>query len=458
MRQVRAAIIGGGLCGNLLAICLAQRGYDVEVFERRSEPASGTALGGRSINLALAERGIAALQRFDALSRIEPLLLPISGRMIHEPDATPAFVPYGAHDECIYSVSRAGLNFALYELAKAHGVSFRFEHECAEVDPASGLPIIRAAGSEAILDADVVFAADGAGSAIRRSLVAGGHIQAEESLLEHGYKELTIAPQHTPAIDGGREPEFAIEPHALHIWPRSEFMLIALPNTDKSFTLTLFLSRQKSPGFENIDADNVADFFREHFADALPIIDDLEGNFARNAVGELGTVRCSTWHAGRCLLIGDAAHAVVPFHGQGMNAAFEDVRELDELLTGSDSAPADWPMFFEAFEARRIANANAIADMALENYGEMRAAVRDPQFLLQRELALELERRFQDQFISRYAMVMFHPEIPYRTAQLLGRQQADILAELTSEVSTSDEVDFERAAVLLAQLPRPGDI
>jgi kynurenine 3-monooxygenase len=451
MQASKTAIIGGGLCGNLLAICLAQRGHDVEVFERRSQPRSGTALGGRSINLALAERGIAALTRFDAMRHVEPLLLPVSGRMIHEPGEAPAFVPYGAHDECIYSVSRAALNFALYELAKEYGVEFRFDHICAEVDRDSGLPVVHHEDSHYLLEADAIFAADGAGSAIRRSLAASGLIQAEESLLEHGYKELTIAPRQ--AGDSNDEAEFALEAHALHIWPRSEYMLIALPNTDKSFTLTLFLSRENTPGFDNIDAGNVTEFFAEQFSDALPLIDDLEGDYARNAVGELGTVRCNQWHAGRCLLIGDAAHAVVPFHGQGMNAAFEDVRELDDLLAERDDESSDWLSLFSEFEARRIDNANAIADMALENYGEMRADVRDPQFLLRRELALELERRFPDEFISRYAMVMFHPEIPYKAAQDRGALQARMLAELTRGKTALHEIDMRDAAEMLAALP-----
>lgn len=456
MNRADAAIIGGGLCGNLLAICLARHGLNVEVFERRPRPASDVAAGGRSINLALAARGLETLRRFDALKRIEPLLLPMHGRMIHEPDTLPSFVPYGSAGECIYSVSRASLNYALYELATEHGVTFRFDCECTGLDAATEQPILVVAGQESLLEADVVFAADGAGSSIRRSLADAGRVADEESLLEHGYKELTIAPVIRPAAD--TTAAFAIEPNALHIWPRSEFMLIALPNTDRSFTATLFLSRKSSPGFDNIDTDNIETFFREQFTDALPLIEDLQGEYARNAVGELGTVRCSPWHAGRCLLIGDAAHAIVPFHGQGMNAAFEDVRELDEILDDLDGQggeeAAHWPDVFIEFESRRIRNTNAIADMALENYLEMRESVRDPQFILQRELALELERRFPSQFISRYAMVMFHPDIPYATAQALGVRQADVLAKLTREVTTLAEIDFDLAAALVAELHR----
>jgi kynurenine 3-monooxygenase len=453
VKTADAAIIGGGLCGNLLAVCLARRGFSVEVFERRPKPAADSAAGGRSINLALAARGLEALRRFDALERIAALLLPMRGRMIHEPDAAPAFVPYGSAQECIYSVSRSALNFALYELAAELGVRFRFDSECTGLDAASGSPIINTAEQQIRVEADVVFAADGAGSAIRRSLASMGRVSAEESLLEHGYKELSIAAVQ-PGADVAAGPAFALEPEALHIWPRSEFMLIALANADKSFTATLFLSKHGSPGFDSIDPDQVESFFVAQFADALPHFDNLTSQYAHNAVGDLGTVRCTPWHAGNCLLIGDAAHAIVPFHGQGMNAAFEDVRELDEILAAGSGNGMIWPDLFAAFESQRMHNTNAIADMALENYLEMRSAVRDPRFLLQRHLALELERRFPNQFISQYAMVMFRPDIPYARAQQLGAIQARILGELTLDATALCDVDFDRAAVLVAELPR----
>jgi kynurenine 3-monooxygenase len=283
---------------------------------------------------------------------------------------------------------------------------------------------------------------------IRRALAANGDISAEESLLDHGYKELRIEPRHA-------EPEsFAIDPAALHIWPRSEFMLIALPNTDMSFTATLFLALHGHPGFDSLGAADVEAFFAAQFADVLPLIAGLRDQFARNVVGELGTVRCNRWHAGRCLLIGDAAHAIVPFHGQGMNAAFEDVAELDRLLAETPAQRVDWPLLFREFERRRIDNTNAIADMALENYEEMRATVRDPGFQLRRELALELERRFPDRFASRYSMVMFRPEIPYAQARSRGNRQNDLLVRLTRAASHLAEVDFAHAATLIETLPR----
>jgi kynurenine 3-monooxygenase len=456
VNRTRTAIIGGGLCGNLLAIGLARRGFAVEVFERRTRPVAGITSEGRSINLALAERGLEALRRFTVLGAIEPMLLPMRGRMIHESSTQPVLVPYGSAGECIYSVSRAALNYELYQLAVSRGVRFHFESECTGYDQASGRPVVANAAQPTLSEFDVVFAADGAGSIMRRSFTTQGLISTSETLLEHGYKELSVAPLDTEESDAG--PKFALQPDALHIWPRSEFMLIALPNTDCSFTATLFLSRKESPGFDDLNAENIEAFFLSQFADVSPLIENLPDQFARNAIGELGTVRCTSWHHGNCLLIGDAAHAIVPFHGQGMNAAFEDVLAFDELLdehfSGDASDSVDWPALFREFETRRMPNTDAIADMALENYLEMRERVRDPEFLLQRSLALELERRFPDQFISRYAMVMFRPDIPYAQAQQVGRLQSRMLRDLTRGATRLEDINFARAAERIAELNR----
>ncbi len=448
MSAARIAIIGGGLCGNLLAICLAIRGFSVSVFEKRAHPATIAASGGRSINLALAARGISALERFGALAAVEPLLLPMRGRMIHELASEPKIIPYGGAGECIYSVSRAALNRVLFETAEQHpNVEFHFDCECRGLDPLSRMPIVHSRGRGVTLESDAVFAADGAGSIVRRDLSGNGDINVEESMLEHGYKELSIAP-----LGSIEAPSFAMDPAALHIWPRGEFMLIALPNTDASFTATLFLARRGNPGFDTLGAADVEAFFASEFADALPLIEGLQDQFARNVVGELGTVRCNRWYSGKCMLIGDAAHAIVPFHGQGMNAAFEDIAVLDSLL-GDSPAALHWPEIFAQFQKHRIENTNAIADMAIENYEEMRKSVREPRFLLQRALALELERRFPKRFASRYAMVMFHPEIPYLQAWERGNRQRAILNELTEHAQRIDDVDYSRAADLIATLP-----
>jgi kynurenine 3-monooxygenase len=421
------AIIGGGLCGNLLAILLARLGFDVTVYERDPAPGAAQSPAGRSINLALAARGIAALERADAYAAIEPLLLPMLGRIVHEPDGRERCLAYGARsDERIWSVSRHELNQKLLDIARGRcKVRYRFDHRCVDFDVDRAVATISSAEGNMEIASRLLLAADGAGSVIRRKLAAAGAVTAEEILLDHGYRELTI-----PARANG---EFALAPDGLHIWPRGGFMLIALPNLDRTFTATLFLPIEGRPGFDSVDASNVCAFFAEHFPDALPLMPALEQEFAAKPVGTLGTVRCEPWSrtAGAAdrasvLLIGDAAHAIVPFHGQGMNAAFEDCAELARLVADLGSA---WPDVLRAFEAARHENVRAIAEMALENYEEMRDTVRDPAFEHRAALSFELERRFPGRFIPRYSMVMFHPEIGYAEAQRRGRIQAGILDE-----------------------------
>jgi kynurenine 3-monooxygenase len=442
----RIAIIGGGPAGSLLAILLARRGLQPLVIERGPRFSSSSPRGGRSINLALAARGIAALRRVGIEADVARLLIPMRGRMVHDLAGQQRFLPYGQRaTEEIYSVSRAALNTLLYELAsQRHGVEYRFGEECVGVDR-DGTPLIESSGVQQRLDADVVFAADGAGSEVRRALVAAGRITASEELLDHGYKELTLEASGN---------EFALEPGALHIWPRGGFMLIALPNPDRTFTATLFLPHGGSPSFASIDARSAGAFFAREFPDALPLIPNLEQDYASHPVGHLGTVHCSPWSfLNRILLVGDAAHAIVPFHGQGMNAAFEDCIVLDELIgRHAKSNGFDWPAIFTAFERARAPNARAIAEMALENYREMRDEVRDVKFELRAALAFELERRFPGRFVPRYSMVMFHPEISYAEAQRRGALQARILQELTATINTAEQADFARAERLVTTL------
>jgi kynurenine 3-monooxygenase len=440
----RIAIIGGGPAGSLLAILLARRGLAPVVIERGARFAAAAPRGGRSINLALAARGIAALRRADIDAAVGKLLIPMRGRMVHDLAGGQRFLPYGQRaTEEIYSVSRAALNTLLYELAaERHGVEYRFGEQCIGVD-ADGTPLIESrGGARRRLEADIVLAADGAGSEVRRSLVASGAIVATEELLDHGYKELTL---------GARDGEFALEPHALHIWPRGGFMLIGLPNPDRTFTATLFLAHRGEPSFASIGSAQARPFFAREFADALPLIGSFEREFAENPVGHLGTVHCRPWSfAGRILLVGDAAHAIVPFHGQGMNAAFEDCVVLDELIgKHGNTSGHDWRAIFAAFEAERAPNARAIAEMALENYREMRDDVRDPKFQLRADLSFELERRFPGRFIPRYSMVMFHPEISYAEAQRRGAMQAEILRELTVAADSLEAIDLTRAEALV---------
>ncbi len=432
-------IVGAGLCGSLLSMLLARRGHAVSVHERQPDPRHQRVAQGRSINLALAARGIRALRHAGVFEPVEKLLVPMRGRMIHHPDGNTELQPYGqrAH-EVIYSVSRAELNRILLNHAEQNfGVNFQFGCTAERYDPATAsLQLTNAeSGHEYVIDTAPLIAADGAGSVVRRAYDNTSHISPREELLPHGYKELTL-----PADDNGN---FRLAPDALHIWPRGGYMLIALPNPGGDFTLTLFLPNAGDPSFETLESSNdVEAFFAKQFADIRPLLPALTEEFAANPVGLLGTVRCRHWHdRGRMLLIGDAAHAIVPFHGQGMNLAFEDCVLLDGLLDSGGS----WEDVFAKFESTQLVNANAIANMALDNYVEMRDRVRDPKFVLKKELAFELERRLPNHFIPRYSMVMFHDDIPYATAQQRGVLQADLLDSLVAGCDSLADIDLDHA-------------
>lgn len=431
-------IVGAGLAGALLAVLLARRGFAVTLYERRPDPRQAVPERGRSINLALAARGIAALERAGVMQRVWPLAIEMRGRMVHELSGAATLQAYGqrAH-EVIWSVGRADLNRVLIDEALRHpGVTVRFSQQVLSADPGRDRLRLRdtASGAESEVALTPAIATDGAGSAVRASLAAAGLVTVREDWLDHDYKELTIPPSAG---------SHALERHALHIWPRGGFMLIALPNTDGSFTATLFLARTGESGFAALGTPgSVAAFFKREFPDALALIPRLLEDFARNPQGQLGTVHTTPWAAGgRVLLLGDAAHAIVPFHGQGMNAAFEDCRVFDDLLDAHDR----WEPLFAAFERARRSNTDAIAQMALENYGEMRDAVLDARFVRRKSLAMGLERRFPDRFIPRYSMVMFHPEIPYAEALRRGALQAQLLEELDSgDVAAPDLKRAER--------------
>jgi kynurenine 3-monooxygenase len=436
-------IVGAGLAGALLAVMLARRGFAVDVYDRRPDPRLAESERGRSINLALAARGIAALEHAGVMERIRPLLIPMRGRMIHSLSGEAQLHPYGQRqEEVIYSVSRADLNRVLIEDAARHPrVRLQFLQTCLVALPETGALRFRdeSTGSECNVPIAPTFATDGAGSAIRASLARTGLMTVREDRLDHDYKELTLP----TAPSGGH----AMEAHALHIWPRGGFMLIALPNTDGSFTSTLFLARSGADSFESLATpERVSALFQSQFADAAQLMPHLLEEFTTHPQGQLGTVYTKPWHVGgQVLLLGDAAHAIVPFHGQGMNAAFEDCLVLDRLFDRHES----WDSLFAAFERSRLPNTAAIAQMALENYVEMRDAVRDPAYLRRKALAMELERRFPDRFIPRYSMVMFHPEISYAEALRRGGVQQTILQEL-DERSAPEEVDFKLAQKLIA--------
>ena len=363
--------------------------------------------------------------------------------MVHDAAGATALQPYGQREhEVIYSVGRAALNRVLIEEATRQGnVDVRFQETCIAALPETNLLRVRRNSGE-IYETPLAptIAADGAGSAIRASLQSAGRIAVREDWLDHDYKELSFpARAGKPVLDG----------NSLHIWPRGGYMLIALPNTDGTFTATLFLASRGPNSFAELDSpDSVAAFFRREFPDAVPLMPHLLSEFAAHPQGKLGTVHATPWHlGGSVLLLGDAAHAIVPFHGQGMNAAFEDCFELDALL----ELHADWESAFAALTHSRRPNTEAIAAMALENYTEMRHTVLDAGFVRRKAIAMELERRFPDRFIPRYSMVMFHPEIPYAQARHRGALQEQILLELDSRRAPGGTVDSELAAGLVMQ-------
>lgn len=453
-------IVGAGLAGALLAVMLARRGFSVSLYERRADPRCARTEGGRSINLALAARGIRALEHAGVMNRVRSLMIPMRGRMVHEQGNAPALLPYGQREhEVIYSVGRAALNRMLVEEAARHpNVTLRFEQPCLSVDPAHDVMKLNDLECGRAFEARLAptIATDGAGSAVRTSLAKSGFLTARENWLDHDYKELTI-----PPLNG----RWALDPEALHIWPRGGFMLIALPNTNGSFTATLFLPRQSAPqadttrdaaspaaSFASLtDSAAVQAFFEREFPDTLRLMPNMLAEFQEHPQGQLGTLHATPWHmGGKVLLLGDAAHAIVPFHGQGMNAAFEDCLVLDTLIPDSP----DWPRVFADFETQRRPDTTAIAQMALENYLEMRHRVLDDKFLRQKKMSLELERLFPNRFIPRYSMVMFHPEIPYSEALRRGAVQQEILDALDESTGGSGRLDLNRAQQLLdSRLP-----
>ena len=443
-------IFGAGQCGTLLATILAPHIPAIDLYERSDDPRIGAAPAGRSINLALAARGIRALEAADVMQHVVPLLVPMRGRMVHEIDGSKEFLPYGHRDdEQIYSVSRGHLNRVLLNAAEERGnVSIHFRHEAKSYDPSSAVATIRDHANDTDIDLTgaPLIAADGAGSVFRNAYGDSELIGASEARLPHAYKEL--------AIPAGPDGTFQLDPGSLHIWPRGGFMLIALPNPGGDFTLTLFLPSDGDPGFGMLqDEKSVTEFFETNFADAAELIPNLCDAVINNPLGLLGTIRCEHWHDGNnMLLIGDAAHAVVPFHGQGMNLAFEDCLLFENILR--DVGP-DWLSVFERFESTQRSNANAIADMALENYVEMRDTVRDPKFALQKELSFELERRLPDVFIPRYSMVMFHADIPYRVAKDRGEIQQSLLEQITQGFDRFEQIDLDAAVATVVEQLSP---
>lgn len=432
----RLSVIGAGPAGSLLAIYLARQGHEVVVYEGRADLRRVDVDAGRSINLALATRGIVPLIDVGVIDQVDAITIPMRGRMVHAADEPlPELQPYGSQPhEVIHSVSRTDLNAILLDAAEATGrVRFEFETRLQSVELEDSLLVFEDGRREAF---DVVFGADGAGSKVRAAIEASGRGFFDVEPLDHSYKELTLP----PAADGG----FLIDPHALHIWPRGRFMLIALANPDGDFTVTLFAP---TTTFEALrDPAAVDAFFAEHFSSFATMVPDLADQFFTNPTGALATLRGTGWsHEGRAVVVGDAAHAIVPFHGQGMNAAMESVRALDRHLRAS---PDDLAAAFAAYEVERKPDADAIAAMALDNYVEMRSGVVDPDYLAQRTLALELEQRHPTRLSPRYNMVMFST-MPYAEAQARAQHQAELIKTALADETT----DIDALVQALPPLP-----
>ena len=433
MKDASLTIVGAGLAGALLATLLARRGWSVDVFERRGDPRVHGFAGGRSINLALAERGLHALRAAGADAAVLDHAVMMRGRMVHFVDGTTQLQRYGRDDsEVIWSVSRGELNMVLLDAAERAGARLHFDRRLHAVD-FDAREARFADDRDGVLHAHrftALLGADGAGSALRTAMAQRIDLGERTEPLGHGYKELEIP----PAADGG----FRIEPNALHIWPRGGYMCIALPNDERTFTVTLFLPSQGDPGFDTVATGAEARaLFACDFPDALPLIPRLAEDFEGNPVGVLATLYLDRWHlGGQAVLLGDAAHAMVPFHGQGMNCAFEDCVSLAAHLDSARSLEAA----FAAFAGERLPNARAIQRMALENYVEMRDRVDDPDFLLQRALERELAGRHPDRFIPRYAMVTFR-RMPYATALARGEVQRALLVEATRGRDSLDGID-----------------
>lgn len=413
------SVVGAGLAGSLMAILLGRAGHRVHVLERRLDPRRAGAEAGRSINLAISTRGLHALEQVGLKEEVLANAVPMRGRMIHSPTGELAFQPYGTAGQAINSVSRAGLNMLLLETAERQAsLTIDFDRRLESIDFDKGTLAMSARSGEAVsLPAGTVIGTDGAFSAVRGQLQIRDRFSYSQNYLAHGYKELYIPP--------GPGGSFAMEPNALHIWPRGGYMMIALPNQDGSFTCTLFWAFAGSNSFAAIRTEaDLLRFFQGTYPDAVPLMPTLAHDFFANPTSSLVTVRCSPWHLGdKAVLIGDAAHAIVPFYGQGANAAFEDCVVLDECLR---SLPGDRERAFATFEERRKVHANAIADLALANFIEMRDHVASPRFLFKKKVEKILHRLMPRSFVPLYTMISFS-RTPYADAVARAARQDRML-------------------------------
>lgn len=424
-------IIGAGLCGSLLALRLAKRGYKIDLYESRPDLRKVDISAGRSINLALSDRGFEALQLAGIEKKARKLCIPMHGRLIHDTKGNTFVSNYsGREGEYINSISRQDLNVLLLnEAEKYKNLSIHFNTKCTSVNLKQTEARFKNYQTKETFfkKANVIFGADGAGSILRKSYYLENEFLFSHSknYLTHGYKELEI-----PA---GAKQTHLISKDYLHIWPRGEYMLIALPNLDGSFTVTLFLSYEEGEfNFKNLTTEKkITTFFKQQFPDALALIPNIKEEFFNNPTSSLGTVKCSPWHyKNKTLLIGDAAHAIVPFYGQGMNASFEDITVFNQAL---DMHEGNWETVFKTYEKKRKKNTDAIADLAIENYYEMRDHVANPLFKEKRKIEMALEKNFPNKYFSKYSMVTFNKHLGYAEAHKKGNAQDKVLLNMVAE-------------------------
>ena len=431
----KMAVVGAGLVGSLWALMLAQRGHHVDVFERRPDPRAGAYKGGRSINLALSDRGWRALEKAGIADEVRKIALPITHRTMHATDGTLTRQPYGLPEaqgkfddpQCIYSVSRALLNRLLVEESEKHAqVQYRFDHKCTDIDlQASTLSIEDGQGQSQALPYDRIFGTDGAFSAVRDRLMRADRFDFAQRYLTHGYKEIEMR----PTSDGA----FKMEADALHIWPRGEFMLMGLPNPDGTFTCTVFAPYDGPNGLNQLNTpEAVHAYFSAHFPDVIPLIPDFAEQWLANPTSSLVMTQCYPWHHGDAIcLMGDAAHAIVPFYGQGMNSGMEDCSVLSELLDAMES-PSDWDATMKRYTELRKPSGDAILELALRNYIEMRDKTGDPSFLLRKKIEAKLATNYPGRWLPLYSQVTFS-HTPYEEALQAGKRQDKIMEGILAQ-------------------------
>lgn len=445
MESKKVTIAGAGLVGSLWACYMAQKGHEVKVYERRPDMRKTTIDGGRSINLALSNRGWKALEGVGVADEVRKMAIPMYGRVMHSREGELTSQPYGLNGEAIYSVSRGGLNALLMNEAEKHSnVSIDFDQQCTRVDLETGEASFKSYNTKEVtkVQSDLLFGTDGAFSAVRASMVKSDRFNYSQHYIEHGYKELSI-----PANADGTH---KMEKEALHIWPRGSYMLIALPNPDGTFTCTLFFPNEGETSFETVNTvEKARGFFKEHFADALDLMADFDSEWENNPTSSLVIIRCFPWSKnGKVALMGDASHAIVPFYGQGMNSGFEDCTVLDEIIGQHGD---DWNTILKEFEVQRKPDADAIADLAMRNFVEMRDLTGNADFLLRKKIEAKFSRNNPGKWMPLYSMVTFS-DIRYSDALKEGQRQDRIMEEVMAMPNIHENWEDEKVEAKILEL------